>query len=272
MILSISSNDSSIFNYFPNSNKFLWMHNPLQIEKSIRKKQFFSILKNKPTVIFVSDYLNNITSKMYPFKTRHMIPNFLSSDFIIKVPPIKREPIFVWSVQRSKGLADTIKMWIEKIYPTSKKAKFYILGMNKLDQKYNIKFLKSKNIIFLGRLPKNKLKEIYMKSTAMICLGYDETFCLIDSAILSFDYVWMIVITFLLGLFILVKNFKQLLFKSYFFIKLKHSKKKDFYKRLIGSFKNLLAKQYYLPLVKIIEIIFLCSKGILLLYLNIFLF
>tara|TARA_B100000767_G_scaffold259969_1_gene270183 strand:- start:336 stop:1046 length:711 start_codon:yes stop_codon:yes gene_type:complete len=211
------------------------MHNPLQIEKSIRKKQFFSILKNKPTVIFVSDYLNNITSKMYPFKTRHTIPNFLSSDFIIKGPPIKREPIFVWSVQRSKGLADTIKMWIEKIYPTSKKAKFYILGMNKLGQKYNIKFLKSKNIIFLGRLPKNKLKEIYMKSTAMICLGYDETFCL---NALEANSCGLPVITFgktALNELIkdnfngfIVKNFKQLSSKIIFLLNLNTLKKKIF--------------------------------------------
>ena len=37
----ISSNDSSIFSYFSNSKKILWLHNPLQIEKSIRKKTVF---------------------------------------------------------------------------------------------------------------------------------------------------------------------------------------------------------------------------------------
>ena len=35
-----------------------------------------------------------------------------------------------------------------------------------------------KNIHFFGRISKNKLKEIYQKSMGMICLGYDETFCL----------------------------------------------------------------------------------------------
>ena len=175
----ISSNDSCIFNYFPNSKKLLWMHNKLQIEKSIRKKQFFSIFKNKPIVIFVSKYLKDATSKIYPFKKRYVIPNFLTSEFIKKNPThITREPIFVWSVQRDRGLNDTIEMWIKKIFPKSKKAFFYILGLNELDQKYDIKFLRSRNIIFLGRVSKKKLKEIYFKSTAMICLGYDETFCL----------------------------------------------------------------------------------------------
>ena len=174
----ISSNDSCIFNYFPNSKKFLWMHNKLQIEKSIRKKQFFSIFRNKPIVIFVSKYLKDATSKIYPFKKRYVIPNFLPSDFISNANTYKRNPIFVWSVQREKGLNDTIDMWINNICTKSKRARFYILGINKLKQKYTTKFLKSKNIFFLGRVSKKKLKKIYEKSTAMICLGYDETFCL----------------------------------------------------------------------------------------------
>ena len=174
----ISSNDSSIFNYFPNSKKFLWLHNPLQIEKSLRKKQFFHIIRNKPTVVFVSNYLKSITSRIYPFKKRVVIKNFLSSAFTTKLKSIRRKPIFVWSVQRDKGLSNTIDMWINKIYPISKNAEFYILGINKLPGKYKLELLKSKNIIFLGRVSKKKLKEIYTKSTAMICLGYDETFCL----------------------------------------------------------------------------------------------
>lgn len=174
----ISSNDSTIFNYFPNSKIFLWMHNKLQIEKSIRKKQLFSILKNKPNVIFVSEYLKNITTEIYPFKTRYVIPNFLTSDFIPRLCAYKRNPIFVWSVQRDRGLYDTIDMWIDYIYPASNNAKFYIFGINKFNLKYKIHYLNSKNIFFKGRVSRKKLKEIYIKSTAMICLGYDETFCL----------------------------------------------------------------------------------------------
>ncbi len=174
----ISSNDSSIFSYFPNSKKILWLHNPLQIEKSLRKKQFFHIIRNKPTAVFVSNYLNNITSKLYPFKKRHIIPNFLSPNFTNKISTKIRKSIFVWSVQRDRGLAKTIDMWINKIHPLSNNAQFYILGMNNLPQNYDINFLKSKNIVFLGRVSRTKLRNIYMKSTAMICLGYDETFCL----------------------------------------------------------------------------------------------
>ena len=175
----ISSNDSTIFNYFPHAKKFLWLHNPLQIEKAIRKKQFFSIIRNKPTAVFVSNYLNKITSSLYFFNKRVVINNFLLKDFIFKRKNFKnRKSVFVWSVARNKGLSETIDMWINHIYPNTSEAKFIILGVSKFKCKFNKKYLESKNIYLKGRVSRKILKKIYIESTAMICLGYDETFCL----------------------------------------------------------------------------------------------
>ena len=175
----ISSNDSTIFNYFPNAKKFLWLHNPLQIEKAIRKKQLFSIIRNKPTAVFVSDYLNKITSSLYFFKKRVTINNFLLNDFIFNNTSFKkRKSTFVWSVARNKGLNETINMWINYIHPKTNEAKFIILGVNKFKSKFSNNYLESKNIYLKGRVNRRVLKKIYTESTAMICLGYDETFCL----------------------------------------------------------------------------------------------
>ena len=174
----ISSNDSSIFGYFPNSKKILWLHNPLQIEKSLRKKQYFSLLLNRPTAVFVSSYLRSITSKLFFFNKRVVIPNFLLSVFVNQKINYKRKKIFVWSVQRTKGLNQTIEIWINNISPFYKNAELHIFGLNKLPNKFDKKKLQSKRIYFKGRVDKQILKKIYNKSLAMICLGYDETFCL----------------------------------------------------------------------------------------------
>ena len=174
----ISSNDAKIFNYYNNSKKILWLHNQLQIEKAIRKKQILSIIKTRPIAIFVSNYLKNKTSNLYLFKKRKVIPNFLIPKFINKKVNFLRKPIFVWSVQRSKGLEETISLWSRDIYPNFKNAKFYIYGINKLSNKYNLKNLSYKNIFFKGRVNQSELNKIYSKSMGMICLGYDETFCL----------------------------------------------------------------------------------------------
>ena len=174
----ISSNDASIFNYFKSSKKIFWQHNILQVEKAIRKKHFFDIILNNPIGVFVSSYLKNKSSNFFFFKKRMVIPNFLMFPFIYKKINYTRKPIFIWSVQRDRGLDKTINMWVNKIYPLNKNAKFYIYGIKNLPSNYKDKYLASKNIIFKGRVSKKELKNTYNKALAMICLGYDETFCL----------------------------------------------------------------------------------------------
>ena len=172
----ISSNNANIFNFFSSKRKILWLHNKLQLEKAFRKKQLFPILFNKIEVVFVSKYLNNKTSKLFNFHKRTVIPNFLPSLFdknrknIIK----NKKHIFVWSVQRDKGLEDVLNIWINNIYPKYPNAEFHIFSINK---KNNKKFKKYK-IFFHGRVARKVLISYYKKSLSMICLGYDETFCL----------------------------------------------------------------------------------------------
>tara|TARA_S200000501_G_C20826564_1_gene745189 strand:+ start:184 stop:1188 length:1005 start_codon:yes stop_codon:yes gene_type:complete len=174
----ISSNDATIFKYFGESKKILWLHNKLQIEKSLRKKQFLSIIKHKPISIFVSNYLKKKTSILYPFKKRLIINNFLTDHFYSKKTILKRKPIFIWSVQRTKGLDKTINIWINEVFPNLKNAKFYIFGVKTIPKNYKQNFLKSKNIFFKGKVNRNILRKYYSNSMGMICLGYDETFCL----------------------------------------------------------------------------------------------
>ena len=174
----VTSNDTSLYSYFKKSKKILWLHNKLQIEKAIRKKNFFPINYHRPHVVFVSNYLSNFTSSFLLFKKRFVISNFLSNFFIVKKMNFDRKKIFVWSVQRDRGLSELIEIWINKIYQRDKSLKLYIFGVNNKISKSKNTFLKSKNIFFFGRVSKSKLKSTYLNSLAMICLGYDETFCL----------------------------------------------------------------------------------------------
>ena len=174
----VTSNDTSLYSYFKESKKILWLHNKLQIEKAIRKKNFFPINYHRPHVVFVSNYLSNFTSSFLLFKKRFVISNFLSNFFIVKKMNFDRKKIFVWSVQRDRGLSELIEIWINKIYHRDKSVKLYIFGVNNKISKSKNTFLKSKNIFFFGRVSKSKLKSTYLNSLAMICLGYDETFCL----------------------------------------------------------------------------------------------
>ena len=129
----ISSNDARIFNKLKSKRKILWLHNKLQIEKALRKKQLLSILFNKIEAVFVSDYLKKNTSIFYNFFKRQVIPNFLPSVFeYSKFPKIKQTNInlFVWSVQRKRGLDELINVWKNKIYPLNLNCELHIFGIN----------------------------------------------------------------------------------------------------------------------------------------------
>jgi len=172
----ISSNDSRIFNQVKTKRKILWLHNKLQLEKAFRKKQLFSLLFNNIEAIFVSKYLNENTSRLYNFSKRTVIPNFLPSIFeknkFLKNKKNKKN-LFVWSVQRKLGLDELINVWKKKIYSLNSNCELHIFGVNYKNNKL-VKY----NIFCHGKIPRQKLLNFYKKSIGMICLGYDETFCL----------------------------------------------------------------------------------------------
>jgi len=172
----ISSNDSRIFNQVKTKRKILWLHNKLQLEKAFRKKQLFSLLINDIEAIFVSKYLKENTSRLYNFSKRTVISNFLPSIFEknkFSKNKKNKKNLFVWSVQRKLGLDELISVWKKKIYSLNLNCELHIFGVNYKNNKLN-----KYNIFCHGKIPRQKLLNFYKKSVGMICLGYDETFCL----------------------------------------------------------------------------------------------
>ena len=172
----ISSNDARIFSLLNSKRNILWMHNKLQLEKSLRKCQLIPIWSNYIEAVFVSRYLEKNTSNLYFFNKRLIIPNFLGEIFSNQKLNFteRRDQIFVWSVQREHKLNDIIDLWKNQIFKENKKIKLHIFGT----KKRNHKIYKNLNIFFHGKVPRQSLIRFYKKSSAMICLGYDETFCL----------------------------------------------------------------------------------------------
>lgn len=245
----ISSNDPSIFNYYKNSKNILWMHNTLAIEKAIRKKKIISILTNKINAVFVSEYLKKNTSKLFNFKSRTIIPNFLSKEFSKNKLNYHRKPNVIWSVSRNRGLDKFIDIWINDISKKYFKAKLHIFGIGNYNNKNK---LKKYNVFFHGRVKKKILKKYYEKSVCSICLGYDETFCL--NAIESMSCGTPVLSFKMTALNSLIKNgingyktenFKDLALKIKKIINLKLEKRKKIINRSI-----LFSKKYKIEKIK----------------------
>lgn len=79
----ISSNDAKIFNNIDARYKILWLHNKLQIEKALRKKQILPIIQNKILAVFNSNYLLKNTSSLFFFKKKKLYQIFYQLNLLI---------------------------------------------------------------------------------------------------------------------------------------------------------------------------------------------
>ena len=68
----ISFSDVNLFKNFRSKKKFLWSHSVQNLEKFIRKKQFFYYLIHKPVLILEGDY---------HFKKRSFLTSFYGKKF-----------------------------------------------------------------------------------------------------------------------------------------------------------------------------------------------
>ncbi|MEY3435116.1 MAG: hypothetical protein RLZZ195_600, partial [Pseudomonadota bacterium] len=174
----VSSNYSQAFKFKQKSIKVLWMHNELQIEKSLRKKEFLPIILNKPHVVFVSNYLKQLTTSLYPFKSKTIIPNGCSELFLNNKRNKNIKPIFIWTVKRDRGLDEIIDIWCQIIFKKLPLSELHVHGLN-VPKKKNINIDYDKfNIKFFGVVSRGFLANKYKYSTAMLHPGYDETFCI----------------------------------------------------------------------------------------------
>jgi glycosyltransferase involved in cell wall biosynthesis len=174
----VSSNYSQVFKFKQKSIKVLWMHNELQIEKSLRKKEFLPIILHSPHVVFVSNYLKQLTTSLYPFKSKTIIPNGCSELFLNNKRNKSIKPIFIWTVKRDRGLDEIIDIWCKIIFKKLPLAELHIHGLN-VPKKQNINIDYDKfNIKFFGIVSRDFLANKYKYSTAMLHPGYDETFCI----------------------------------------------------------------------------------------------
>ncbi len=174
----VSSNYSQAFKFKQKSIKVLWMHNELQIEKSLRKKELLPIILNKPHVVFVSNYLKQLTTSLYPFKSKTIIPNGCSELFLNNKRNKNIKPIFIWTVKRDRGLDEIIDIWCQIIFKKLPLAELHVHGLN-VPKKKNINIDYDKfNIKFFGVVSRGFLANKYKYSSAMLHPGYDETFCI----------------------------------------------------------------------------------------------
>ena len=70
----VTSNDPRPLRAHPGRRGIVWVHNPLNVEKSVRKGYLLPFLSLRPEAVFVGTLAARIMSPLYPFRRRHVDP------------------------------------------------------------------------------------------------------------------------------------------------------------------------------------------------------
>jgi glycosyltransferase involved in cell wall biosynthesis len=163
------------------AHKIVWLHNPLQVEKAVRKGDFLPMVQHRPDVVFLGDYLSRTTSCLLPFKRRHVIGYGIAAPFLQTPhkPLSERSNRVVWVSQPQRGLVETLALWKDRVLPAVPDAEFHLFGRSAHDTKMTEDELKRLRVVLQPRATKQQLADFYATAKLLWYPGArDETFCL----------------------------------------------------------------------------------------------
>lgn len=163
---------------------YLWFHNRVLLEKTIRKGRLLPMLRWRPVGVFLGQNHEATATKFVPLRRRVIIGSGVEEEVLnYPVPPLEtRPPVAIFLSQPYRGLADMISLWSEHIHPAAPEARLRLYA-SELKACYRHTFddddLAAAGIELRGRLPRKKLMKDMEEARVCLIPGHlDETFCL----------------------------------------------------------------------------------------------
>ena len=180
--VAIACNDARHFSKLASvRRKFIWLHNPLQFERAVRKKQFFSIIRHRPELVCVGkDQLSRL-SLFLPFGRSYVIGHGISDAFFEapRAPLAERKNRVIWVSQPHRGLARTLRSWVATVLPAVPDAEFHAFGATAEYCGMSKEELRKANVTLHPRATKQMLASFYSTAKLLLYPGAkDETYCL----------------------------------------------------------------------------------------------
>ena len=170
----ISSNDSRPLLGFPNARRIVWVHNPITLEKSLRKGYYLPLLRLRPEAVFVGTLAAAALSRPFAYRRRHVIPHGVAPAFREPAPSRGGARDFIYASQPQRGLERVLRLWRESPAVIASGARLHVFGSD-----YPASPDPTGRIVFHPRLGAEALAAFYGRARAMVCPGSpDETFCL----------------------------------------------------------------------------------------------
>ena len=135
----ISNNDSEILSIFDCKKKYVLSHSILNIEKAIRKKQFFSYFANKPKYLLLGSYHKKKMSKIFSIYGNYIINYGVDEIFENQIITDNYDKnLSFFTSRQDRNLNLLIDVWKNGINQKRKESKLFITPISKDLISYNI--------------------------------------------------------------------------------------------------------------------------------------
>lgn len=185
----IACNDARLFDDYAKASDhthfkpYLWFHNRVLLEKTVRKGRLMPMFRWRPVGVFLGKDHEATATKFVPLRRRAIIGSGVE-DEVLNYPTSqqKRPPVAVFISQPYRGLAGMISLWRDYIHPAVPEARLRLYA-SELKSLYcddmSDQDLDQAGIELRGRMPrKNLMKDLDEARVCLIPGHKDETFCL----------------------------------------------------------------------------------------------
>lgn len=154
----------------------LWLHNPTNYLKQIKRGNFFPLYRAKPVAVLLGNYHDESVSRGLPFRARTIIHHGVDPAFFRSSPtaaPPRRRAIF--TSQPYRGLDMILELWPE-VMKQVPDAELHVFAPK--EHQAN-RHLQHKGVSFRGSVPRSVLATELLEARVQLIPGHrDETYCL----------------------------------------------------------------------------------------------
>ena len=170
----VSSNDPRPLRDFPDAKRIVWVHNPINLEKALRKGYLLPVLSLRPEAVFVGSLAASAMSPVFRYRRRRVIPHGIAPAFREPEPTRGATRDFVYASQPQRGLERVLAVWRNAPGVIASGARLHVFGSD-----YPASPDETGAVVFHPRVGASALAAFYARARAMVCPGsIDETFCL----------------------------------------------------------------------------------------------
>ncbi|MCE4225141.1 glycosyltransferase family 4 protein [Methylobacterium sp. C25] len=178
--VAVSSNEPRLLDGLAGSPRtVLWMHNPLPVEKAMRRGYLLPILRIRPDAVFVGEVAERAASRVYRFRSHLVIPHGLGESFCSAPVADGGSRDFVFASQQQRGLDRTLHAWKASGVHGALGGTLRVFGTARESLRPAAARALGPGVTFHPRQTAEALAQAYRGCRAMLYPGaIDETFCL----------------------------------------------------------------------------------------------